>query len=104
VRQEKISQRENLLVIRSVLEPGESTPWHIDSYHRFTLVVRGDLLALEFRDPRAVQTVPVHPGLAEWDSPTDRVHRAVNVGQQAYEQISVFFLDRPDSIPQPTAE
>jgi hypothetical protein len=29
------------------------------------------------------------------------VHRGVNVGEQPYEEITVFFLDHPDAEPQP---
>ena len=31
----------------------------------------------------------------------DRVHRAVNVGQEVFEEVVTFFLDRPDAVPQP---
>ena len=44
---------------------------------------------------------PVTPGQAYWDEPGDLVHRGVNVGQQPYEEIAVFFLDRPDAVAQP---
>ena len=32
-----------------------------------------------------------------------RLHRAINVGQQPYEEITVFFLDQPGAVPQPKA-
>jgi hypothetical protein len=35
---------------------------------------------------------------------SEGVHRAVNVGGQPYEQVTVFLLDRPGSVPQPTEE
>ena len=35
---------------------------------------------------------------------TDEVHRAINVGQKTYQQITIFLLDRPDAIPQPHEE
>jgi hypothetical protein len=31
----------------------------------------------------------------EWEEPGERVHRAVNVGRQPFEQITVFLLDVP---------
>jgi hypothetical protein len=34
----------------------------------------------------------------------ERVHRAVNVGRLPYEQVTIFLLDRPDVVPQPTEE
>ena len=44
------------------------------------------------------------PGLVEWEEPTARVHRAVNVGKQVYEQVTIFLLDSPDAIAQPIEE
>jgi len=41
---------------------------------------------------------------SEWEEPTLRVHRAVNVGKQAYEQVTVFLLDRLDAVAQPNEE
>jgi hypothetical protein len=40
----------------------------------------------------------------DWEEPTERVHRAVNVGGQPYEQLTVFLLDQPDAVAQPTEE
>jgi hypothetical protein len=34
----------------------------------------------------------------EWEEPTARVHRAVNVGKHPYEQVAVFLLDHPDAV------
>jgi hypothetical protein len=34
------------------------------------------------------------------DEPSNRVHRAVNVGKRAYEEINVFLLGHPDDVPQ----
>jgi len=41
--------------------------------------------------------------LAKWIgwSPSDRVHRVVNVGEELFEEVVTFFLDRPDAVPQP---
>jgi quercetin dioxygenase-like cupin family protein len=83
------------------MAPGESTPWHRDPYHRVTVVLSGDALAIEYRDGSPEQRISVHPGMADWDEPTDRVHRGVNVGSQPYEEIAIFFLDDPDAHPQP---
>ena len=35
---------------------------------------------------------------------SERVHRAVNVGGQPYEQVTIFLLDRLDPVPQPIEE
>ena len=40
-------------------------------------------------------------GEAHWSEPNDRVHRAVNVGKVLFEEVTTFFLDRPDADPQP---
>ncbi|HTT24611.1 MAG TPA: hypothetical protein VMG82_37185 [Candidatus Sulfotelmatobacter sp.] len=46
----------------------------------------------------------IHPGQTDWETPSERVHRAINVGQKPYQQITIFLLDRPDGIPQPHEE
>ena len=51
---EVLQHRGTTLVRRLRLEPGEATPWHRDPYHRVTVVLRGEGLAIEFRDGRAV--------------------------------------------------
>jgi hypothetical protein len=104
VIEETLSRRGTTLVRRLVLEPGEATPWHTDPYHRVTVIVRGEALAIEYRDGGGTGRVEVAAGQADWDAPTERVHRAVNVGGDTYEEVAVFFLDRPDAIAQPTAQ
>jgi hypothetical protein len=56
------------------------------------------------RDGAESQSVEITPGQVDWEEPTERIHRAVNVGKQPYEQVTIFFLDRPDAVPQPTEE
>lgn len=98
---ETIGQRGNTLVRRLVLEPGMATPWHVDPFHRITVVVRGEALAIEYRSGRETDRAVVAAGQTEWDAPTDQVHRAVNLGRSTYEEVAIFFLDRPDAVPQP---
>jgi quercetin dioxygenase-like cupin family protein len=86
------------------MAPGESTPWHRDPYHRVTVVLSGDALTIEYRDGSPDQRISVQPGMADWDEPTDKVHRGVNVGSEPYEEIAIFFLDDPDANPQPQEE
>jgi hypothetical protein len=43
-------------------------------------------------------------GEVDWVEPSDRVHRAVNVGQEVFEEVVTFFLDRHDAEPQPEGE
>jgi len=99
--QEVLHHRENVLVRRQRLAPGEASPWHRDPFHRVTVVLSGDLLKIEFRDGAEAQTWKVRPGEVDWSEPSDRVHRAVNVGKGVFEEVVTFFLDHPDAIPQP---
>jgi quercetin dioxygenase-like cupin family protein len=84
------------------LMPGESTPWHRDPFVRVTTVLSGDVLAVEFRDGNPVEHVRLTAGQTSFEDPVERVHRAVNAGRTPYEEVSVFFLDRPDAEPQPS--
>ena len=96
--------RGTTVVRRLRLAPGEAMPWHGDPFHRVAVVLGGDLLSIEYRDGGESQRVEITPGMVEWEAPSARVHRAVNVGEQPYEQVTVFLLDRPDAVPQPTEE
>ena len=98
---EQITRRPELLIRRLVLQPGEATHWHSDACRRFTVVVRGERLRIEFRDGDAPLDVPVHAGRVDWDEPDARVHRGVNVGATVYEEVVTFFLASPDACPQP---
>jgi quercetin dioxygenase-like cupin family protein len=60
--QQVLHHRGNVLVRRQTLQPGEASPWHRDPFHRVTVVLSGDLLALEFRDGGEAQTWKVTPG------------------------------------------
>jgi hypothetical protein len=66
-----------------------------------TVILQGDALAIEFRDGSPSQRFDVKPRQVDWDEPTERVHRGVNVGSRTYEEVTIFFLDRPDAEPQP---
>jgi hypothetical protein len=50
--EERLFQRGTTLVRRLRLAPGEAMPWHRDPFHRVTVVLRGDALAIEYRDDR----------------------------------------------------
>jgi quercetin dioxygenase-like cupin family protein len=92
------------MVRRLRLAPGETMPWHRDPFHRVAVVLSGDFLSIEFRDGGENVRVEVTPGQVEWEEPSARVHRAVNVGKQSYEQVTVFLLDSSDAVPQPTED
>jgi len=98
-KSEVLHHRGNYLV-----RPAEATPWHRDPYHRVTVVLRGDLLQIEFRDGADPQVWTMTAGEVVWVEPSDRVHRAVNVGREVFEEVVTFFLDRPDAEPQPEEE
>jgi quercetin dioxygenase-like cupin family protein len=98
---EILHHRGNHMVWRHKLAPGEASPWHYDPFHRVAVILSGDLLHIEFRD--GGETIPwnVTVGEVDWIEPTDRIHRAVNVGKLPFEEVVTFFLDRPDAVPQP---
>ena len=98
---EVLHHRGNYLVRRQRLAPGEATPRHRDPFHRLTVVLRGDQLNIEFRDGGETQTWKVVVGEVDWVEPSDRIHRAVNVGKEVFEEVVTFFLDRSDAVPQP---
>jgi quercetin dioxygenase-like cupin family protein len=97
---EVLHHRGNILVRRQRLAPGEATPWHRDPFHRVTVVLSGDLLRIEFRDGAESLPWKITVGEVDWVEPSDRVHRAVNVGKEVFEEVVTFFLDRPDAVPQ----
>ena len=102
--EETIIQHGTTLVRRLVLEPGDATAWHVDCCHRVTVVIRGTALAIEYKDGGEAHRVAVVAGQADWDGPTDRVHRAVNIGRATYEEVAIFFLESPDVMAPPIAE
>jgi len=104
VAEKELFRRESVLVRRLRLEPGEAMPWHTDPFHRVTVVLAGERLAIEARDGTELARFEVTPGQVDWDEPAERVHRGVNVGALAYEEVTVFLLDRPGAVPQPVAE
>jgi hypothetical protein len=103
MKSETITQRTDLIIRRHILEPGEALPWHTDRCHRFTVVVRGEALRIEYRDTGEVETFPVYAGMADWDEPQPRVHRAINTGSVTFEEVITFFLDERGMEPQPEA-
>jgi hypothetical protein len=103
MKSETITQRSDLVIRRHILEPGEALPWHTDRCHRFTVVVTGEALSIEYRDTGEIESFSVHAGLADWDAPQPRVHRGINAGTVPYEEVIVFFLPEPELEPQPEA-
>jgi len=102
--EEVLHRRDNVLVRRLILQPGEATHWHRDVCHRVTVVLTGSELSIEFRDRSGAKQVKVAAGQVDWDTASDRGHRAVNVGTTTYEEVTIFFLSEPEGIPQPSPE
>jgi hypothetical protein len=100
---ETISERADVIIRRHILKPGETLPWHKDLCHRFSVIVQGEAIAIEYRESNELKTISVHPGLAEWDAPQRKVHRAINVGKVPYEEVVIFFTGNPGLEPQPEA-
>ena len=103
MRLDTITERDELVIRRMVLEPGESTPWHTDACRRFTVVIQGDALTIEYQDSGVLRAVTVSAGLADWDGPEKLAHRAVNSGVQTFEEVVTFYRTHPDQEPQPEA-
>lgn len=99
-----LHRRGTTLVRRLRLAPGEATPWHHDPFDRVTVVLSGTALRIEYRDGRPADRFEVTAGQVDWDEPSTSIHRAANVGKQVYEEITVFFLDDPEAVPQPQAD
>jgi len=104
MKDEELFRHGTTAVRRLTLNPGEAMAWHRDPYHRVAVVLEGDALEVEFRNSDQRLRVEVHAGQTDWEKPSSRVHRAVNVGQRTYQQITIFLLDRPDATPQPSEE
>ena len=98
------SQRDDVIIRKHILQPGEALPWHVDLCHRFTVVLKGEMLRIEYRDSDDVQTFAIHPGMTGWDKPEPKVHRGVNSGETPYEEVIIFFVDEPGIEPQPEQE
>src|SRR5262245_65623702 len=102
MKEEIIDQRDDILIRRAILEPGEASHWHTDICHRFSVIVRGDELAIEYRDGRPAQRFNVSPGDAGWDEPAELAHRAVNVGHGVLQEVVILLLARTSSYPPAT--
>jgi hypothetical protein len=91
MRLELITKRNDLVIRRMVLDPGEPMFWHRYACHRFTVVVRGSRLTIEYRDIKKTLEFEVHAGMADWDEPEQQIHRAVNTGNEPNEEVVTFY-------------
>ena len=89
------------VVRRMTLRVGEAMEWHVDPCRRYSVVLHGDELTIEFEGGAAPEVLSVHRGMAGWDDPEPRVHRAINSGSETYEELVTFLLPAPDVEPQP---
>ena len=91
VKIETLSEEPTIVVRRMIVKPGESSDWNIDVCRRFTVIVSGDRLQIEFLDTGEALEVDVAPGLNGWDGPESRVHGATNLGTSEYHEIVTFY-------------
>ena len=98
---EGVSICSEAIVRRMTLRVGEAMAWHVDPCRRYSVVLRGDELTIEFEGGAAPEVLSVHRGMAGWDDPEPRVHRAINSGAETYEELVTFLLPAPDVEPQP---
>ena len=99
---ETITDDSDLLIRRMILEPDEATPWHVDRCRRFTVVIRGERLQIQFQEAGTALDVMVGRGEANWDEPDDTVHRVVNTGTSTFEEVVSFYRTTPHEDPQPS--
>jgi hypothetical protein len=71
----QITERDGVRVHRSRLEPGESSPWNVDSFHRVSVVLQGEQLRIEYQHGGEPELVPVAVGQVEWDEPSSATTR-----------------------------
>ena len=78
MHEEVLFERGTTLVRRLRMEPGEAMRWHVDPFHRVTVVLEGDTLELQFRDDaEKVQRGIVHEARVATDTLT-AIGRAQN--------------------------
>ena len=64
---EILFQHGTTMVRRLRLAPGEAMPWHRDPFQRVAVVLKGDLLLIEYRDGGESQRIQIMPGQVEWE-------------------------------------
>ncbi len=55
-----------------------------DPFHRVSVVLKGQVLAIEYRDGKKSMEIVVSPGQVDRDEPGHHVHRAINIADVAY--------------------
>jgi len=89
-------------VVREMrLEPGAVSVWHVDPCRRYSVVLAGERLAIEFAGVPEREEFPVYRGLSGWDEPEPRVHRAINTGSEPYVEVVTILRPAPDVEVQP---
>ena len=68
----QVSERDGVRVHRARLEPGEASPWHVDSFHRVSVVLQGEQLRIEYQDGGEPELVPVVAGQVTGTNPLPR--------------------------------
>ena len=98
---ETLTEEETVVIRRMTLAPGEKMFWHSDNCRRFTVVVKGEKLAIEYRESETLEEFEVFAGMAGWDEPQPREHRAINTGNCDYEEVVTFYRENALQDPQP---
>ena len=89
VKTETITENDEMLIRRMVLDPGEAMFWHIDLCRRFSVVVRGSRLSLEYRDTGETVEFPFFPVWLIGRAPIQNTREAVAVtGTSAVEHMA----------------
>jgi hypothetical protein len=89
--------------------PGKVCTWQDHAlasrpYSSGNCCFRGDATAIEYRDSNESRRFAVTTRQVDWDEPTDLVHRGVHTGEEPYEEITIFFLNHLEDVPQPREE
>lgn len=101
---ETLTDRNDMLIHRATLKPGEATQWHTDACHRFSVVVHGSRLAIEYADNGETEEFDAPTGEADWNEPEPRLHRAINIGESIFEEVVTFYRADQSVEPQPTSQ
>lgn len=90
---EILTDEPHLIIHRLILYPNEATYWHTDQCRRFSVIISGHRLLIEYQNLGTSEEVKIYPGKAGWDDPESRIHRAVNIGCVPYEEIVTFYRE-----------
>ena len=103
MRTEVITKRDDLLIRRQILEPGQAGPWHTDPCHRFSVVVSGTACASSSARPASRSRCRCTRGWRTGTLPSPVSTVPSTSGTLASEEVVSFYLDPPGIEAQPEA-